>query len=325
MLTRRQTFPAIAAALATPALTRRAFADSWPSKPIHAIVPFSAGSTADIIPRIVFDPMSAALGQTIVVENHGGAGGSVGAAQVARAEPDGYTLLVNASAHTAAPALYPNLSYDAAKDFSGVAMFGNTPNVTVVAPARGFKTLGDLVAYAKAHPGVLSFASAGVGSATHLSAERLRMSAGFQATHVPFRGGPEGLTEVMTGRVDFYCCGISSALSFIRAKQLIPLAVSTAKRASLLPDVPTTLELGYKDSDYNFWTGLLVPSKTPREIVDRLYAEATKALAKPEIAEKLAKQGVDPFPLTPAEFDALIRKEIASNMTLIKAAGIKTN
>jgi len=325
MITRRRSLPLLAGALAAPVIARRAFADTWPSKPIRAIVPFSAGSTTELIPRIVFEPLSVQLGQSIVVENRGGAGGTVGASQVARADPDGYTILVNASAHTAAPALYPNAPYDAAKDFAGVVMLGNTPNVTVIAPSKGIATLRQLVAAAKEKPGRMSFASAGIGSATHLSAERLRLSAEFQATHVPFRGGPEGLTEVMTGRVDFYCCGISSALPFIQAKQLLPLAVSTAKRSSLLPDVPTTLELGYKDSDYNFWTGLLLPAKTPRAIVDKLHAETAKALQTADVREKLAKQGVDPFPLKPAEFDALIRKEIASNLELIKAAGIKAN
>lgn len=325
MITRRRSLLLLAGIVTAPAFVRRAWADTWPTKPIRAMVPFSAGSTADIIPRIVFEPLSVQLGQSIIVENRGGAGGTVGAAQVARADPDGYTILVNASAHTAAPALYANLPYDAAKDFAGVVMLGNTPNVVVIAPSKGITTLQQLVAAARDKPGTMSFASAGVGSATHLSAERLRIVAGFQATHVPFRGGPEGLTEVMTGRVDFYCCGISSALPFIQAKQLLPLAVCTAKRSSLLPEVPTTVELGYKDSDYNYWTGVLVPAKTPREIVDKLHAETTKALQSAEVREKLAKQGVDPFPLKPAEFDALIRKEIASNLDLAKAAGIKSN
>jgi tripartite-type tricarboxylate transporter receptor subunit TctC len=319
-ITRRQAL-LLASAIAAPAISRHAFAQAnWPTRALKAIVPFSAGSTADIIPRIVFEPLSQQLGQTIVVENRGGAGGSVGAAMAARAEADGYTWLVNASAHTAAPALYPNLTYDAGNDFSAVIPLGNTPSVTVIAPSKGIKTLQELVAAAKANPGKMTFASAGVGSATHLAAERLRAAAGFEATHVPFRGGPEGLTETMTGRVDFYCCGISSALSFIQAGQLIPLAVNTEKRASILPNVATSVELGFKNSHYNYWTGILLPAKTPRPIIERLHAETAKALQLASVQEKLGKQGVDPMPMSPAEFDALIREEIAANKVLLKDA-----
>jgi tripartite-type tricarboxylate transporter receptor subunit TctC len=279
-------------------------------------VPFSAGSTIDILGRIVLDPLSRQLGQTIVIENRGGAGGSLGSAAVAKAEPDGYTLLINAAAHSGAPAAYPNLPYDAANDFAAVASFGSVPNVLLVAPSKGIKSVQDLVAKAKA--GGMSFASAGVGSATHWAAERFIVSAGLQVTHVPFRGGPEALTEVMTGRVDFIFIGISSGLPFIHNKQLMPLAVA-------LPDIPTTLEAGYKDSDFNYWNGMLVPAKTPRPIVDRLHAETTKVLALPEVQQKLTVQGVESAPLTPSEMDAMIRREIALNLKIAKEAGLKFN
>jgi tripartite-type tricarboxylate transporter receptor subunit TctC len=323
MPTRRKFLRLSAAALATPALARRAAADTWPSRPIKVVIPFSAGSTVDIVGRIVLDPLSNQLGQPIVVENRGGAGGSIGSAAVAKSEPDGYTLLVNASAHSAAPAVYSNLSYDPAGDFSAVISFGSVPNVTVIAPAKGIKTLQALVAAAKA--GSLTFGSAGTGSATHWAAERLRLAAGFNAVHVPFRGGPEALTEVMTGRVDFMCIGISSGLPLVRDGKLLALAVNTPRRSSALPDVPTTLEAGYADSDYTFWNGLLVPAKTPGAIVDRLYMECQKALALPAIADKLKPQGLEPMPMTPKEFDALIRREIAANIALVKAAGLKFN
>jgi tripartite-type tricarboxylate transporter receptor subunit TctC len=300
-----------------------ASAQAWPAKPIRAIIPFTAGSTVDIVGRIVLEPLASQLGQTIVVENRGGAGGTIGTAAVARAEPDGYTILINASAHSAAPAAYPNVPYDTAKDFSAVASFGSVPNVVVIAPSKNIKTLAELAAAAKARS--LTFASAGVGSATHWAAERLRLSGGFQAVHVPFRGGPEALTEVMTGRVDFMCIGVSSGLGFIREKSLLPLAVCTPKRTPALPDVPTTLELGFADSDYTFWNGMLVPAKTPRDIVDRLYRETQKALQLASVQEKFAPQGIDPMPLTPAEFDALIKREIAINLALVKAADIKFN
>ena len=319
---RRRVVTLACAAIMAPALGRRAFADAWPKdKIIRAVVPFAAGSTIDIIARIVLDPLSTQLGQTIVVENRGGAGGTIGSAAVAKSEPDGYTLLINASAHSAAPAVYPNLTYDPSKDFAGVAVFGVVPNVLLLAPSKGIKTVGELVE--RARGGAMTFASAGVGSATHWAAERFLLSAGVKATHVPFSGGPAALTEVMSGLVDFCFIGISSAMAFIADGRLLPLAVSTRKRSPALPNVPTTIELGYPDSDYSFWNGMLVPAKTPRPIIERLHAEVQKALALPAVQTKLAPQGVEPMPLAPQEFDALIAKEIVSNINLARAAGLK--
>lgn len=322
MTTRRRFLSLSAAALAAP-LAFRAFAQAWPAKPIKAVVPFGPGSTIDLIGRIVAEPLSQALGQPIVIENRGGAGGTIGAAAVAKAEPDGYTLLIHASAHSAAPAVYPHLSYDVARDFAGVAVFGTVPNVTVISPAKGIRTLKELVDAAKKRP--MTFASAGVGSATHWAVERLKLAAGFNATHVPFKGGPEALTQVASGEVDFMSIGVSSGMPFLRSGRLVPLAVSTPTRSSALADVPTTIELGYPDSDYIFWNGLLVPAKTPRDIVGRLHDETMKLLRQPAVAEKLKPQGLEPMPLAPAQFDALIAKEIESNNALVKAAGLKFN
>lgn len=322
-MTTRRKFLLSSAALATPVLPRLASAQQWPSKPIRAIVPFGAGSTIDVIGRIVLEPLSAALGQPIVVENRGGAGGSIGTAAVARSEPDGYTLLIHASAHSAAPAAYPNAPYDAGRDIRGVAIFGVVPNVTVISPAKGIKTLRELVQAAK--KGDFTFASAGIGSATHWAAERLRLAAGFNATHVPFKGGPEALTQVASGEVDFMSIGVTSGLPFIRSGRLIALAVSTAKRSSILPEVPTNEEAGVPNSDYTFWNGLLVPAKTPAEIVNRLHQETMKVLAQPRVMDRLKPQGIEPMPLKPAEFDALIAKEIESNKAIVKAAGLKFN
>jgi len=321
MTTRRKFLLLSGAALAAPALPQFASAQQWPARPIRAIVPFTAGSTIDIIGRIVLEPLSAALGQPIVVENRGGAGGTIGTALVAKAEPDGHTLLIHASAHSAAPAAYPNAPYHAGRDFAGVVIFGSVPNVTVISPAKGIKTLKELVEAAR--KGSFTFASAGVGSATHWAAERLRLAAGFSAVHVPFRGGPEALTEVMTGRVDFMSIGISSGLPLIRSGRLIPLAVSTLKRSTALPEVPTTIEAGYPDSDYTFWNGMLVPAKTPRALINRLHEETLKVLRQPGVIEKFKPQGIEPMPLTPAEFDALIAKEIENNIAIVKAAGLK--
>jgi tripartite-type tricarboxylate transporter receptor subunit TctC len=312
------------AALAASALPQRARAQQWPSKTIHAVVPFGAGSTIDVIGRLVLEPLSAALGQRIVVENRGGAGGSIGTAYVAKAEPDGHTLLIHASAHSAAPAAYPNAPYDAARDIRGVAIFGVVPNVTVISPAKGVRTLKELVEASK--KGTLrTFASAGVGSATHWAGERLRLAGGFNATHVPFKGGPEALTQVASGEVDWMSIGVTSGLPFIRSGRLIALAVSTAKRSSILPEVPTNDEAGVPNSDYTFWNGVLVPAKTPEEIVNRLHQETMKVLAQPNVVDRLRPQGLEPMPLKPAEFDALIAKEVETNKAIVKAAGLKFN
>jgi len=324
MQDRRRFLTILTAAFSAPTLLRRAFAETWPKgKIIRAVVPFAAGSTIDIISRIVIDPLSGRLGQTIVVENRGGAGGTIGSADVAKSDPDGYTLLINASAHSAAPAAYPNLPYDPSKDFAGVALFGVVPNVLLVAPSKGIKNATEFVERAK--NGHMSFASAGIGSATHWAAERFLMSAGISATHIPFRGGPEALTEVMTGRVDFCFIGISAAVPFINDGRLVPLAVSTTKRSFALPNVPTTIEVGFPDSDYTFWNGVLVPAKTPRPIIEQLHVEVQNALALSTVRAKLATQGVEPMPVSSQEFDAMIAKEIVANIKLAKAAGLKFN
>lgn len=300
-------------------------AAGWPDKPIKAVIPFGAGSATDIIPRIVFDKLGAMLGQPIVVENKGGAGSTIGATAVAKADPDGYTLLATSSAHTIAPSLYSALTYDPARDFAAVGIIGSAPNVLIISPDKGLKTVQDFVAAAKAKPGTFTFASVGVGSAVHMSAERFRMSAGYEAVHVPFKGGAEALTEVMAGRVDYYFCPIATALPLIRDGKLLALAVSSRTRAAQLPDVPTTLEAGYKDSDYSFWIGVFAPAATPRDIIDQLNAEMIKAVQSPEVKDKLTALGVVPTALSPSEFDAQVKTELANNPAFAKAAGMKMN
>ena len=302
-----------------------AAAQTWPTRPIRAIIPFSAGSTTDIIPRIVFDQLSADLGQTIVIENRGGAGGTLGAGAVAKSDPDGYTILANSSAHAISPSIIPNMPYDTAHDFAAVIPFGISPNVLVVSPSRGVKTAQEFVAALKAKAGSANFSSAGVGTATHLSAERFRFSAGFEATHVPFRGGPEALTEVMGGRIDFYFGPVGTVLSSVREGKVLALAVNGPKRSSALPDVPTLQEAGFKDADFPVWYGMFVPTKTPRDIVDKLHAATVKALQEAKVQEKLATIGVDPMIMSSKDFDALVAKDISVNASLVKAAGIKPN
>lgn len=313
------------AVLAVAFASTEAGAQAWPVRPIRAIVPFSAGSGTDIISRVALDQLSIELGQSIVVENRGGAGATIGAALVAKADPDGYTLLTPSSALTSAPSLYPNLPYDTARDLLAVVSFGNSAHVLVVSTSRGFKTVQELVAAAKTKPGSFNFASAGIGTSTHLSAERFRFSAGFQAVHVPFKGGPEAVTEVMAGRVDFFIAPPAIVLPHIRDGKLTALAVNSPQRTHVLPDVPTTLEAGFADSDYVTWFGIFVPAKTPRDIVEILHRETLKALQKPKVQEKLATLGVGPMIMTSAEFNAYVRREIDVNAALFKAAGIKSN
>jgi tripartite-type tricarboxylate transporter receptor subunit TctC len=298
-------------------------AQVYPSRTIQAVIPFAAGNANDVVGRIVLDQLSRQLGQPIIIENRSGAGGSTGVGYVAKAAPDGYTTLVHSSTFSAGYSLYKSLPYDTFNDFTAVIPFGLQPTVLVAAPSKGWNTLAELVAAAKANPGKLNYASAGVGAASHLAAERFRMSAGFTAQHIPFRGPVEALTEVMTGRIDFYFLPVSPALPLIRDGKLVPLAVSTAKRASALPEVPTTAEAGLKDASYAFWNGLFLPTKTPRDVVEKLFKETEKALAVADVKERLAKVGQDPLPMTSVEFEKYFRDDVTETAKLMKAAGIQ--
>lgn len=295
----------------------------YPNKPIRFIVPFTAGSGTDIIARTVGDAMSRSMGQPILIENKPGAGGTIAAAQVARSEADGYTVLIHSSGHALNPAIYSNLSYDTLKDLTGVTPLASLPNVMVVSPERGWKTVADVIAAAKAKPGSLNYASAGIGSATHLNAEKFKLQAGIDAVHVPFKGTPEALSDVIGGRNDWFFAPLSSALPLIRDGKLQALAVSTPTRAATLPQVPTTLEAGVPGSDYIFWVGMIVSSNTPAPIIKRLHDEVIKALANPEVKDRMTKLGADPFPMTPEAFNAFIRTEMDSAARIAKAANLK--
>jgi len=312
------------ACLALAALATAAAAQSnYPDHPIKVVVPFTAGSGTDIVARTVGEHMSKTLGKPLIIENRPGAGGTVGGTVVAKSAPDGYTLLVHSAGHVANPAIYASLPYDTLKDFAGITPLASLPNVLVVSPSKGYKTVKDLVARAQQHPGELFYGSAGNGSATHMNAEIFRQSAKFEAQHVPYKGTPEAMAEVMAGRIDFFFAPLSSALPQIKDGRLQALAVGTAKRSPLLPEVPTTAEAGYPKSEYVFWVALLAPRATPRAIVDRLNAAALKALADPAIVEKLHTLGAEPMPMAPAAFDAFLREETARMAQVVKAAGIK--
>lgn len=306
--------------LASIAALGNARADEWPTRPIRAIVPLSPGSAADIIPRIVFEQLSTQLGQPIIVENRPGASGTIGARAVATADPDGYTLLAHSSAHIIAPSTVANLPYDPTRDFAAVAPLGNLPNVLVIAPSANMKTVQELVATGKKRP--ITFGSIGPGSPITLAMQRLRLSAGFNVQEIPFKGAPEALVEVMTGRVDVYYSPILPALPYISDGKLLALTVSSPTRAPTLPDVPTTLESGYTNSAYRFWIGVFAPAKTPREIVNKLNTEIQKALQTPAVRAKLEKLGVQPMAMNTDEFDKFVREERQINSELAKAAGI---
>jgi tripartite-type tricarboxylate transporter receptor subunit TctC len=296
-------------------------AQNWPTKNVRVIIPFSAGSATDIVPRVVFEQVQANTGHTFVVENRPGAGFTIGVGAVKSAEPDGHTVLVHSNSFVTAPAIQA-MNYDPVEDFSGITPLANVPMVLVVSPEKNIKTLKQLVDQAKAHPGSLNYAAAGIGSPPHLTMERFRVAAGFTGQLVPFKGAPEALTEVATGRVDAYFSPLAPAMSLIETGKLLPLAVSSMRRTTALPNVPTTTEAGYPNSDFDFYVGMFVPKQTPRDLVAKMHAETVKALESPAIAEKFAKIGAETLIMEPQAFDARIAKEAPIAIELAKAAGI---
>jgi tripartite-type tricarboxylate transporter receptor subunit TctC len=312
----------VGAALALATMTGGAAAQTWPEKPVRIIVPLTAGSATDVMARTVTQKLSAELGQPFVVENKPGAAGTIGVGTVARARADGYTLLVQSSSYTITPITYPNTPYDTLRDLAGVTPLAVLPQVLVVAPEKGIRTVQELIALAKARPGTLNYGSAGVGTANQLNAERFRIGAGIDAVHVPYKGTPEVMNELLGGRIDYFFCPINVCLPLIEAKRVVALAMGSSRRSAALPELPTTLELGVPESDYNFWVGLFVPADTPRDIVGRLYRETARALQDPAVKESLAGLGAEQNLMEPKAFDAEIRKEISANASLVKAAGI---
>jgi tripartite-type tricarboxylate transporter receptor subunit TctC len=316
----------LAATLAIALVGSASAQTAWkPDKPIKAVVPFGAGSATDGIARIVLDEVGKQLGQTIVVENRVGASGTIGANAVAKADPDGYTILIAASSHTVTPSTFAQLPYDAATDFTPVTPLVSIPNVIVVNAKRDYKTAKDLADDAKKRPGTMNYASAGAGSATHLAAERFKLAGGLVAQHVPFKGSSDAITEILSDRIDFYASPINAAAPLIKDGKLRALAVSSKQRASALPDVPTTEQAGFPNSSYEFWVGALLPKGTPKQIVDAYHNAIMKATTEPALAKKLAELGADPMKMSPAEFGTMIQNEIKSNAAVVKAAGIKVN
>ena len=300
-----------------------ALGQAYPTKPVKIVVPFTAGSATDILGRTVGQKLSELWGQPVIIENRPGAGGTIGAGVVAHSPPDGYTLLVHSAAQAVNPAMYATLPYDTVKDFVEVATLGGQPNVLVVSPVTGYKTVADLIAAAKKNPGALNFGSAGSGSGTHINGEKFKLAAGIDVVHIPYKGTPEALTDTMTGRVTYFFSPISAALPNVREGKLVALAVSTAKRSSALPNVPTIAESGLPGFDYNLWIGMYAPAGTPAEIVDKINADVARAVAMPEVKERLAALGAEPMQMTPAEFHKFMRDEMEDGAKVVKAAGIK--
>lgn len=312
-----------AAAVLLAAGSLQAFAQEYPNKPVHVIITFPAGSATDIVGRVVAQKLSELWGQPVLPENRAGAGGSIGTAVVAKSASDGYTLLINSSAHAVNPAFYAKLPYDTLKDLVDIAPLAGQPNVLVVPPNSPIKSVADLIAAAKAKPGAINFASAGVGSGTHLNLEKFKLATGVSVTHIPYKGTPEVLGDLLSGRVDYYFAPISAAISAMRSGKLRPLAVSTAKRSTQLPDVPTVAESGAPGFEFTLWFGLWAPAGTPANVVEKINRDVNRAIADPGVSAQLAKLGNDTMSMTPAEFGKFVRREIGDYAKVIKAAGIK--
>ena len=300
-----------------------AFAQGYPNKPVHVIVPFTAGSATDILARTFGQKLSEMWGQPVVVDNRPGAGGTIGAGIVAKSAPDGYTLLVHSAAFAYNPSIYSGLPYDTTKDFVEIAPLGGQPNVLVVAPSLGVKSVKELIALAKEKPGQLNYGSAGTGSGTHINGEKFKLAAGIDVVHVPYKGTPEALNDTLAGRVTYFFSPISAAIPNVREGKLVALGVSTAKRSSALPNVPTIAEAGLPGFDYNLWVGLFAPAGTPPDVVDKINKDVDRVLQLPDVKERLANLGAEAMPMTPGEFKKFVQIELEESAKVIKAAGIK--
>jgi len=314
---------AVAATLAAPVIAQEA---PYPTRPIRMIVPWTAGSQTDLLARIVGPRLAEALGQTIVTDNRAGAGGTFGAAMVAVAPADGHTFMMQAAAHAVSPALYSKLPYDTVKDFAGISRVGSVPNVLVVAPSLGVRSAKDLIALAKQKPGQINFTSAGIGGGTHINGEQFKTAAGINVVHVPSRGTPEALVDVIAGRIQYFFAPLGSALPFLKDGKVLGLAVSTIDRSPLLPEVPTVAEAaGLSGFDFDLWYAMFAPAKTPRAIVARLSAEVRKILDNPEIKQRMTAQGVVPRSSTPEELDKFLRLEVERLGKVVRDSGAKVN
>ena len=300
-----------------------AFAQDYPTRAVRIVVPFTAGSATDILARTVGQKLGEMWGQTVIVDNRAGAGGTIGAGMVAKSPPDGYTLMVHSAAQAVNPFIYPNLAYDTVKDFVQVVPLAGQPNVLVVAPSSGYKTVADLIADAKKKPGALNFGSAGIGSGTHINAEKFKLAAGIDVAHIPYKGTPEALTDAMGGRVAYFFSPISAALPLVRDGRLLALGVSSAQRSGTLPNVATVSQSGLPGFEYTLWVGMFAPAGTPEDVVAKINRDVQRALREPEVRERMTSLGAEAMPMTPSEFDKFMHTEMDEAAKVVKAAGIK--
>ena len=300
-----------------------AFAQNYPAKPVRLVISFTPGSSTDIIGRAVAAKLQEMWGQPVVTENRPGAGGTVGSEYVERADPDGYTLLANSSAHAANPGMYKDLRYDTLRDFVNLALLGGGPNVLIVSPESGWKSLKDFIDAAKKSPGKLNFSSAGIGSGTHFNLEKLKIATGIDVQHVPYKGTPEAIGDTIAGRTCCYWAPLNAALPHVSGGKAVALAVSSAQRSPLLPNVPSVAEQGYPGFDYTLWVGLWGPARIPPDVAAKINKDVNAALASPDLRERLTKLGTVPGNLTIAQFNDFVRKELDETKKILEAAGIK--
>ena len=305
-----------------PCLVPLVHAQNYPARPLRLIVPTAPGGGTDFTGRLVAAKLSETMGQQVVVENRGGGGGSVGADNAAKATPDGYTLLLGSIAtHAVNPALYKKLPYDHLKDFASVSLIGTVPNALVVHPSVPVKSMQEFITYAKANPGKINYGSSGVGSPPHLSMELLRSMTGINLVHVPYKGAGPALADLLGGQVQAMCTSLAGLINFVKSGRVRALGVTTAKRNPQLPDVPTIVESGVPGYEVTIWYAVFAPVATPKAIVDKLNAEMVKALNSSEMKERMALQGMDPAPSTPAELTAFVKVETAKWAKAAKDSG----
>ena len=299
--------------------------DRFPAKPIRMLVPFSAGSATDFFARLLGQKMTEHWGQQVVVDNRPSAGGVVASETLLAALPDGYTLMLVSIGHAVNASLYSKLPYDTIRDFAGITLVADTPTVLVVTPALGLKSVKDLVDLAKSKPGQINYASAGIGSGAHINAEQFKLATGINVVHVPFKGTPEALTNVIGGSVQFFFSPITGAVTLVKGGKITALAVSTRERSPVLPDLPSAAEVGVPGFEFNLWTGLVGPGKLTKDVKDKLNKEAVTILAAPEVKERMLTQGATPHPMSPAQFDAFIKAEVERLAKVVKASGARAD
>jgi tripartite-type tricarboxylate transporter receptor subunit TctC len=309
------------AALIAPAV----YAAEYPTRPIRVIVPFTPGSASDLLARMIGPKVAEAWGQQVVVDNRPSAGGTVAASIVATSAPDGHTLMLTSSAFAGAAALYDKLPYDSIRDFRGVSLVAQTALALVVSPTLGPKSVKELIALAQQKPGQLNFGSSGIGSGTHYGGELFNLAAGIKAVHVPYRGTPEVITDTISGRMHYAMSPLLAAVPHVRGGRLMAVGVTSPQRLPMIPDVPTIAEAALPGFEYQGWFGVIAPARVPRVLIDRLSREIVRIIALPDIQERISRDGSMPKSSTPAEFDKLIRDEIATRTKVFKAAGAKAN